>query len=112
MLMADGVDPSATCMEDMERVFRRLAGMTVHAVEWWDEPFRRPRLNDWLEQRPWRWRLRHPLAVDVAGVVHDKDAVAPVVPVSGEEIGPFVAVWGDHILDSLGKWVPLATSRD
>jgi hypothetical protein len=113
VLMDMGVDPSRTCMEDIERVFSRLAGMTVQAVEWWDEPRSSPRLIDWLAARPWRWRLSHPLAVNVEGVVHDEDAVAPVVPVSGEEIGHFVAVWGDHILDSLslGRWVPLAGSR-
>jgi hypothetical protein len=113
VLMDMGVDPAATRMEDIERAFRRLAGMTVEAVEWWDDPRSSPRLIDWLESRPWRWRLRHPLAIDVQGVTHDRDAAAPVTPVNGEEIGHFVAVWGDHILDSLslGRWEPLATSR-
>jgi hypothetical protein len=57
VLMDMGIDPAATCMEDMERTFRRLAGMTVQAVEWWDEPSSSPRLIDWLAARPWRWRL-------------------------------------------------------
>jgi hypothetical protein len=113
LLMDMGVDPARTAMEDLERVLGRLGGMTVHAVEWWDEPFRRPRLNEWLAARPKAWRLRHPLAVAVEGVAHDEDAVAPGIPVSGEEVWHWAAVWNDHILDSLslGRWEPLAGSR-
>jgi hypothetical protein len=111
VLLDMGADPSALDWVYLKRALHRLGGSTMIPHEWWNPPRQGPRLSDWLDARAWRWRLAHPLVLGVEGVI-DEDVVAPV-GVDVEEIGHFVAVWGDHILDSLssGRWVPLAGSR-